>query len=192
MKLNYGCGETKLEGFINIDIEDTTKPDMICDLRKQALPYETESVDKIHCLHNLEHIERKYWAQVIFEFARVLKPGAQLHLAYPEFEVCAKNYIENHQGLRDFWEKTIYGRQLYPGDYHVAAMRTVEILEFLRGFGFTNMRHAPEPIAPYNTYLIAEKGILPMTREDLMRKELFGINKPCIGVGNNDIRGNQS
>ena len=34
MKLNYGCGNMKLEGFINIDIEPSVKPDITCDIRK--------------------------------------------------------------------------------------------------------------------------------------------------------------
>lgn len=192
MKLNYGSGENKLEGYINIDIEESTKPDAICDLRKEPLPYETESMDEVMCIHNLEHIERKYWAQVIFEFARVLKTGGKLCLAYPEFEVCAQNWLENKQGLRTFWERTIFGRQLYPGDYHVAAMRTVEIVEFLQSFGFKEIKHSPEPIEIHNTFLIATKGLLPISREDVMRKELFGIEKSQTAIGRmNDVRGNQ-
>ena len=37
MKINYGCGETKLEGFVNIDIEESVEPDLVCDVRKAPL-----------------------------------------------------------------------------------------------------------------------------------------------------------
>lgn len=175
MKLNIGCGETKLEGFINIDIEDSTKPDLILDLKKEPFPYPNDSVDQINCLHNLEHIELKYWNQVLSEFYRVLKPEGKLLLAYPEFEICARYFLENERGLRDFWRSTLYGRQLYPGDYHVVPMRTIEVVTFLENTGFHYIKYGPEFDQPHNTFVIAHKGPVPKTRADVLRDELFAI-----------------
>src|SRR5215813_9269378 len=113
MKINFGAGETKLEGYINIDLEENSKPDIICDLRKAALPFKDNEVEMVQMLHCIEHIELKYWPHVFNEFWRVLCPNGKLFLAYPEFEKCANYFLENHLGLRDLFRNTLYGRQLY-------------------------------------------------------------------------------
>lgn len=173
VKINYGCGETKLKGFINVDIEKKVKPDLVCDLRKTPFPYETGTVDTIQCIHNLEHIEQRFWSHVLCEFWRVLKPEGLLYLAYPEFERCAKNFLENAKGKRDFFRKTLYGRQLYPGDYHVVPMVTGEVVNYLLDCGFHNIKSTPEPAEPYNTFVVAYRGTLPKTKADVLRHEIF-------------------
>lgn len=172
MKLNYGAGETKLKGFINIDIEESTKPDLVCDIRKSFLPYENDSVDQINCIHNLEHIELSHWPKFFIEFHRVLKEDGQLYLAYPEFDICAKYFIENYRGMREFWRKCLYGRQLYPGDYHVVPMRTEEVIQWLEMFGFKDIKSCAEPAEPHNTFVGAKKGKSALTREDILRNEV--------------------
>lgn len=173
MKLNYGAGETKLKDFINIDLEPLTKPDLVLDLRLNPFPYENDTVDLIHCIHNIEHIEQKFWPTIFSEFYRVLKPEAELRLAYPEFEKCAHNFLENHLGLRDFWRHTLYGRQLYPGDYHVVPMVTAEVIDYLEDIGFHDIEYSGEPNRDYNTFLIAKKGAKPKTREQVLADEIF-------------------
>lgn len=172
MKLNYGCGETKLEGFINIDLEPTTKPDLICDLRKEGLPYEKNSVETIYCIHNIEHIEYHFWPHVLYEFHRVLKPQGELVLMYPEWETCAKYFLENHLGMRDFWRKTLYGRQDYPGDYHVTPVMSGNLSEHLSRSGFVDVRYKPETGDTFNTVLQCKKGFVP-NKEDLLRHEIY-------------------
>lgn len=171
--LNIGCGETKLEGYINIDLEKKVKPDMVIDVKSQLLPFKPGTVDQINCIHNLEHIEQKYWPFVFKNFYRVLKPKAALILAYPEFSRCAKNFLTNHRGLRDFWRATLYGRQLYPGDYHVVPMVTKEVCDYLLANGFDDIKYCPEADEPYNTFLRARKGKI-ITREQVVKKEVFG------------------
>lgn len=172
IRLNIGCGETKIRGYVNIDVEKKTKPDIVFDIRKFTLPFRNATVTQINCIHNIEHIEVRYWPHVFSEFHRVLKNGAQLILAYPEFEKCAKNFLENHRGLKDFWRATLYGRQLYPGDYHVVPMVTTDLVKILQSYGFDPIKYGPEEHEPYNTFLAATKAG-KLTREDVFNKEVF-------------------
>ena len=174
IKLNYGCGEMKLEGFINIDIEKKVKPDLVCDLRKEKLPYKTNSVETIYCIHNIEHIEYRYWPHVFYEFNRVLRMGGELVLMYPEFEVCVKYFLSNYKGLRDFWQATLYGRQAYLGDYHVTPVRSAFLSDNLSKSGFKNIKYRPEKPEEFNSILSCVKGTV-LTREDVIRKEVFKI-----------------
>ena len=35
-------------------------------------------------------------------------------------------WLDNKYGDRDFWEATIYGRQLFPADFHVCAIDSTD------------------------------------------------------------------
>ena len=176
LKLNVGCGETKHEDFINIDAEVKTKPDIVCDLRFTALPFKDNSADTIYCIHSIEHVELKYWNRFFVEFFRVLVSNGQLVLAYPEFEKCARNFLENYRGLKDFFRNTLYGRQLYPGDYHVTPCVTEDIIRILREWGFRQFSYGPDPACEWYTFIQCFKGDLPVTREDVLRKEIFNVS----------------
>jgi len=177
MKVNLGCGETKLEGFINIDIEASVKPDIICDFRKNPLPFKDGDIEAVYSIHNIEHIEFVYWPLYLSEIYRVLQKDGVLVLAYPEFEVCVQNFLENKRGKKNFWRMTLYGRQLYPGDYHVTPVITGDLINYLRAIGFTNFRHGPEGSEDYYTMLSCLKG-RSITREDIIKKEVFGHEIP--------------
>lgn len=158
-RLNLGCGKTHLPGFVNIDINKDLKPDVVHNFVSDPLPYENQSVDEIVISHVIEHIPKNLHASVLRECFRVLKhKTGSLVLAYPEFRQCAQNYIDNLNGMRDYWEATIYGRQSTIWDFHVALMDTefylVPLLESL-GFGKINWREQPD--AAYNTLLRAFK-----------------------------------
>lgn len=181
MKLNVGCGESHLEGFINIDIDSgekkgklDLKPDLIHDITDGKLPYEDESIDTIYFLHSIEHIQLKKWSRVFEEFYRLLKPDGELVMAYPEFGTCAKYFMENFRGMRDFWRNTLYGRQMYPGDFHVVPVVSKHLAEILQQFGFKDIVYVPEEGDPGSTILRCYRGYL-LLREDVIAKEVFGV-----------------
>ena len=172
IKLNIASGERKFAGFINIDAEESTKPDIICNILREPLPFQIESVDTIYFLHGLEHIPISFWQKVLNEFRRVLVSEGLLLLAYPEFEKCITAFLENKCGMRDFWRATLYGRQLYEGDYHVSPVITSELTLILKQIGYKNISFAPDDEAEYYTFLKAYKGV-PFTHEDVLRKEVL-------------------
>lgn len=176
MKINYGAGEIQLPGFINIDSvkNETSKPNLVCDILQNPLPFSNDSVETIYFLHCIEHIKRNKWYLIFDEFRRVLQMDGELVLAYPEFEVCAKYFIENYKGARDYWRMTLYGRQLYQSDHHIVPMRTAEVIDILVQFGFHDIKYGPE-VDEWNTILNCRKGQLQSNREDIYRRELFGL-----------------
>ena len=82
MKLNLGCGDKKLEGFVNVDICGT--PDVATDLSVFPWPFESESADEIYSEHFLEHV--KDFEATLFEIHRILKPNGVLHFKVPHFK----------------------------------------------------------------------------------------------------------
>lgn len=176
MKLNLGCGAEKLTGYINADIDITLKPDIVMDL-KQPFPWQSEVADSVVMFHTIEHIERKYHFHILTEIHRILKPAGKLAIAYPEFSKCVTYWLLNKQGKRDFWEATIYGRQLSPSDYHVCAMHTPEFKEVLREVGFIDIEVREEKSGQdFYTVLLTKKGSPLPTYEDVVNQIVFGGN----------------
>jgi predicted SAM-dependent methyltransferase len=175
LRLNLGCGEFKLDGFINIDcVEDSrVKPDLKLDFIEQQLPYEAETVDQIWMIHCIEHIERFKWLVLFSEVLRVLKPNGSFTLAYPEFKECAKRFIDNEGNNRNFWRATLYGRQMYPSDYHVTPMDSHDLKEVMENYGFYRVNFKAESTnEPYNTIMCGYKDPDPITREMVLISEL--------------------
>ncbi len=90
-KLNLGCGEKKMEGYINIDKRKEVNPDLQIDLEEAHLPYEESSIDEIYTSHLLEHITN--FNPLIEEMYRVLKPNAKIFIFAP--------YGLSEGGIRD-------------------------------------------------------------------------------------------
>lgn len=173
-KLNLGCGSNKLEGYINIDTEKSTKPDLVHDFVKCSLPYKPNTIDEIVLFHTIEHIRKEFHPQLIAEFFRVMKVARPLFISYPNFWECASRWKDNYQGKRDFWHKTMFGRQLYPADYHVCAMDPKELEVLLLKVGFEHVHHKQEKHEPYNTITTAIRGKHANTRnyEDEVRDSM--------------------
>lgn len=174
IKLNLGCGSNKIKGFINIDTEPDCKPDLVLDIINKSLPYKDDTVDEILFFHCIEHIRKPLHRRVLMEMNRVLKPDADLYISYPNFWECAKRWKSNANGQRTFWEATLYGRQLYPADYHVCAIDPDELILLLYECGFKNAISYPEPKESYNTVTTAlknAKGPVP-TYETVVARDM--------------------
>ncbi len=174
-KYNFGCGTNKLEGWVNVDADESVKPDLVVDLTKPPfMNVESNSASQIIFLHTIEHIEKRFHFNILIEFHRILHETGAIYIAYPEFERCANNYLTNFQGKRDFWEATIFGRGLTVYDRHVSAMRSIEVQEMMIECGFKNIKITPEPKEPYNTLISANKGVRLPTYEEYITKESLG------------------
>jgi hypothetical protein len=85
LKLNLGCGGSKLDNFINIDNEDITEPDLKLDLMNFPWPFEDNSVDHIVAKDILEHLGNTPadFINVLKEMYRVSADGAAWEVQFP-------------------------------------------------------------------------------------------------------------
>jgi len=78
MKLNLGCCDERIDGFIGVDICEPA--DVIADLRERW-PWDDSSVDEIRAFDILEHLPDKLHS--LNEAWRVLKPGGRFNIEVP-------------------------------------------------------------------------------------------------------------
>jgi len=85
MKLNLGCGQNKLQGYVNTDREPAVKPDVLMDLEKFPWPFEDDSVDEVVAFHVLEHVgaTSEMFVRIMQELYRVCRAGAEVRIAVP-------------------------------------------------------------------------------------------------------------
>ena len=91
LKLNLGCENKILSGFVNVDINKTPGVDKVYDLNKHPLPWKDSSVDFILCSHLLEHLDNPL--NFMLELHRICKHNAIIDLRVPHFS-CFATYTD--------------------------------------------------------------------------------------------------
>ncbi|MEX2054199.1 MAG: methyltransferase domain-containing protein [Candidatus Colwellbacteria bacterium] len=111
-KINIGSGTDRRPGFLNIDIEESVKPDIVRDIEK-GLPFDDNSVDEIYCSHTLEHVNDLLF--VIREFYRVLKNSAKLTIVVPLMDPSDMTHVRffNDHTFRTMTEEEYWTSSYY-------------------------------------------------------------------------------
>ena len=105
MKLNIGCGQYPIKGYINID-----KLPKWSEHNYDAweLPYEDNSVDEIYAGHVVEHLPYDKIMDTLKEWNRVLSPAGKVIVVIPDM-VKAVEWYKNNQFTFDEIQGIFYG-----------------------------------------------------------------------------------
>lgn len=146
-RLHLGCGNRKLDGWINVDVRDEVAPDIVATVRNLD-PIDTDSVDTIYACHILEHVPRPELMETLREWRRVLKPGGTLRLSVPDFWTIAELYIAFQTPM---WLLigALYGRQDHEWNTHYQCFDFHYLSWMLTEAGFIDIRYwRPEDVHP--------------------------------------------
>jgi predicted SAM-dependent methyltransferase len=85
VRLNLGCGNQKLPGWVNVDMSAGCKPDQVVDLETIPWPWPDNSVEEVLLAHVLEHLGRTtaLYLDIIKELYRVCAHGAKITVVVP-------------------------------------------------------------------------------------------------------------
>lgn len=85
MRLNLGCGQQKLAGYVNVDKVAACAPDRLVDLERLPWPFADNSADEVLLRHVLEHLgaQSDTYLAIIQELYRVCKPDAVVRIVVP-------------------------------------------------------------------------------------------------------------
>ena len=84
-RLNWGCGDWTMPGWINADIKQGDGIDIVGDIR-EGLPLDTDSIDYAVSIHSLPEIPYTELIRTLVELRRVLRPGGVLRVALPDLD----------------------------------------------------------------------------------------------------------
>lgn len=132
-KVHVGCGNRKLDGFINIDARWSHACDYVCPA--QSLPCRPGSVERIESYHMIEHLPHPQVADTLRAWYSVLQAGGVLVIECPDFDEAVRQY----QAGREERLLNIFGRQRFPGDAHLFGYNEKRLTELLASAGFENI-----------------------------------------------------
>jgi SAM-dependent methyltransferase len=172
LRLNLGCGDKILPGYVNVDVAETRVgrcPDVVCDLRDLAV-FADGCADEVMAIHVVEHFWRWEVLGVLREWLRVLKPGGTMVLECPNLvSACAELLRDpgalarpGAEGQRTMW--VLYGDPSWrdPLMCHRWAYTPQSLRELMEEAGLRNVRQEPAQFKlrePRDMRLVGEKPV---------------------------------
>jgi len=83
LKLNIGCGNKRVEGYLGVDKFRCDAADYICDIENEKLPFEDNTITAIILDNAIEHFYDI--PKVINELVRVSRKGTIIKIITPHF-----------------------------------------------------------------------------------------------------------
>lgn len=147
--------------FLNVDIVDLPKVDLVFDIRKR-FPIDDGIIAEIFSAATLEHFREHDNLHILREFFRVLQPKGILHVLTPDLEAIAKGILEGENLA--IINQHLFGRYKGDGtedyDLHRWMYPAKNMINVLRATGFTEVEQIPNTTGlhdPTYNYLIRAK-----------------------------------
>jgi hypothetical protein len=172
LRLNLGCGDKLLPGYVNVDVAPTrggngNEPDVVCDIRSLK-DFADDSVDEVLAVHVVEHFWRWEVVGILCEWARVLKRGGRMVLECPNLLTACEELLKNpltaarsgREGQRTMW--VLYGDPAWqdPLMCHRWNYTPASLEEVMQEAGIANIRQEPAQFKlrePRDFRLVGEK-----------------------------------
>jgi len=141
LRLNLGSGGYNMEGFVNIDQFERVKPDIVANVTN--LEYGPNTVDEIYCGHLLEHLTWNEGQNALTHWLRILKPGGEIFIVVPDFEVLAQKFLANPTPNEMIYMNNIYIYSYVQDSLHRYCYSASLLKYAMETVGFTNLEKMP-------------------------------------------------
>lgn len=84
MKVNLGCGRFKLDGFVNVDVNEDLQPDVVAFAKDYMETLPDNGVEVVYMGHMIEHITVQEGGELLAVIAQKLHPGGKLIVTLPD------------------------------------------------------------------------------------------------------------
>jgi predicted SAM-dependent methyltransferase len=148
MKLHVGCGKRFLPGWKHLDVEKFPHVDYVTSATTMdGIP--DNSVDMLYSCHMLEHIYRDspsplgqryaHLHTVLSTMHRVMKSGAELYVAVPNFQAICQVYDAKYTSLEGLLG-LLYGGARNDVDHHETIFDFNSLRTLLQDSGFEDVK----------------------------------------------------
>lgn len=135
-RLNLGCSDTPLRGYLNADARVECNPDIVTNANQ--LPFPDNTFDLIRASHILEHFHPHQTEDVLREWLRVLKPGGYLVVCVPHHTRLSWRSILSPHNLPFPWVSGLFALDLPPEFRHQNVFTPHSLKRILQHVGFTS------------------------------------------------------
>ena len=142
MKIDIGCGNSKKEGFVGVDILKLSGVDVVHNLDQFPYPFDDNTVEEIWMDQVLEHLKDPML--VLEELYRICKDGAKIHIGVPYFRSFYAVIDPTHRNFFGvYWFNYFDPTHVFQQKYQYSQAKfKLEKLEFDREFkGKMNFLH---------------------------------------------------
>lgn len=102
VRINLGSGHWKLSGWINVDLDLRSRPEVCADLSVE-LPFRDACADYMHTEDFIDQLDLESAHRFLRECRRILRPGGVIRVLTPDVEQLAHLYLEDPDGLKKLW-----------------------------------------------------------------------------------------
>lgn len=140
IRLNLGCCDLPIEGYINIDSSTSPhiKADLIADALDLSAHFKENGVDEIWAAHLLEHLYPEEADKAIKHWKSLLKGGGTLAIVVPDFDVLCQQYLEGAISLEEMNNLYIYSYQ--QESHHRFMYNQESLINLLARHGFRDLK----------------------------------------------------
>jgi predicted SAM-dependent methyltransferase len=137
LRVNLGCGEKPLPGYVNTDRRPLPGVDVVADVRR--LPFAEGSLGEIASFHLVEHFRQHQLEVGVLPYWRsLLRPDGVLRIVTPDWQAMTARLREG-QMTWDAYKVVTFGLQDYDGDDHFALYTPASLTAALERAGFTGV-----------------------------------------------------
>lgn len=104
--INLGSGHWKLTGWVNVDLDVESRPDVLADLAAE-LPFRDGCADFMHTEDFIDQLELDGAAAFLRECHRVLKPEGVLRVLTPDVQKLCDMYVNDPEALKALWREHV-------------------------------------------------------------------------------------
>lgn len=101
LKLNLASHDVRVDGWLNVDIQNFPAVDIVCDVRYLDIRIRAEV---IRASHILEHLWPSETEHVLRNWHERLKPGGMLFVSVPDFDWVIRYYLDHPDNTLMWWD----------------------------------------------------------------------------------------
>jgi len=106
VKINLGSGHWKLDGWVNVDLDFASRPDVCANLAA-GLPFRSGLAELMHSEDFLDQLDLEHARLFLLECHRILEPGGVIRILVPDLELMARLYLDDPERLKALWNEHV-------------------------------------------------------------------------------------